>query len=168
MVKIACDQYVEFNKTHISDTISEYLDNVKAKRFCSKLDLAGELMSDRFTQQLKAFIKIVSGIEDSVGESVWNTKFYQSYICFAVRNASHTQLLHPFFAKMYDHYNKTTGTQKANMNAYFLYLDKNQLLVKFVRVEVDIEEEECGAFYNFTKPSMFRLTNLTRLMSSLK
>ena len=165
MVKTACDQYVEFNKTHISDTISEYLDNVKTKRFGSKLDLAGELMSDRFTLQLETFMNIVSGIEDSVSKSVLNTKLYQFSQCFAVWNVSHTQLLHSFFAKMFDHYNKTTGTQKANMNEYFLYLDKNELLVKFVRDEVDIEE--CEAIYNFTKPPMFRLTNLTRLMKDL-
>ena len=163
-VATAVDQYIEFNKTH-KHKISEYLDNVKTKRFGSTLDLAGELMSDRFLLQLENFINIVSGIEDIVNNSVWNTKLYQTFKCVAVRDASHIELLHSFFAQMYDHYNKTTGTEKANMNEYFMYLDKNQLLVKFVRDEVD--SEECYVLYYVRKPTGFRFTNLTRLIKDL-
>ena len=166
MSDIAFDQNAEFNKTHLSDKMSEYLANVKTKRLCSKLDLAGELMSDRFTLLLESFINIVSRIEYSVSKAVSNINLYEIWKCVAVWEVAFTRLLPSFLDKMYDHYNKTTGTQKADMNEYyFLYLDKTPLLVKFVRDEIG--PEECRGLENFRKISTFRFTNLTRLIKDL-
>ena len=164
LINIAFDPYVELTKTHIRDKILEYLDKVKNKRFGSKLDLAGELMSDRFTLLLETFINIVSRIEDGVSKTVSIINVSQYVTCRLALKTSVVGLLPSFLAKMYDHYNKTTGTQKANMNKYFLYLDKTALLVKMVR-DQKIVKGECYELLNFKNQPTF--TKLTRMIKHI-
>ena len=152
MFNIAFDQYAEFKNTHIGNKISEYLADVKTKRLGSKLDLAGELMSDRFTLLVETFINIVSEIEESVSKLASIMELFQYYKSLVIWNVSRTRLFSSFVAKLYDHYNKTTATQKANMNEYFRYIDKTPLSLKY---------------RHFSHSPTFRLTHLTRLIKDL-
>ena len=160
----AFDHYVEFNKTRVTDTIAEYLDNLKRKRLSSKLDLAGEIMSERFTVPLETFMDIVSGIVDSINKRVTSTNIYHADKCWLIYAASQGSLVYVVLGNMYDHYKKnTTGPAKANMDKDFFYLEKSPILMRLVRRE--LSGFDC---WNFTKYArMFRFQNLTCLIKDL-
>ena len=162
MVNKASDQYVEFNKTHISDKISEYLDNVKTKRFGSKLDLAGELMSDRFTMQLENFINFVSRIEDYVSRLKFDAGYHFMLKCFMISNVSSRRLFRSFVAQLYNYYKNTTGPEKANIYKEYFLQQSDQIMMKLARGEHILE-------ICLTNPDDAELpfSNITRLIKDL-
>ena len=162
MFNKASDQYAKFNKTHISDKISEFLDKVKTKQLGSKLDLAGEFMADRFTLLVESFINIVSGIEDSVRRLATETRFQVYRKCLMLAEASSRWLFRSFVAKMYNHYNKTTGLEKAYMDIDYFYQERGPLITKIVRGEHFYRE--C---YTFIDEADVSFSNLALLMKDL-
>ena len=164
-VNTAFDHYAEFNKTHITSTIAAYLDNVKSKRLGSKLDLAGELTSNRLTLLLERFIDTISGIEDSVSKTANNINVYLYLKCVFVSDALVNSLLRSFIDKMYDHYNKTTEPEKALLDKDFFYQESNPIMMKLLRGENAYGE--CLTFYNYDTPPKFPFPNLTRLIKAL-
>ena len=163
--RTAFKRYTEFSRTRVTDTIAEYLDNLQAKRLGSKLDLAGEIMSDRFTVPLETFMNTVSGIVDSVSKMVSSTTVNQQDKCLLIVDASRRTLVRSFIVKMYDHYKNTTGPAKANMDKDFFYLEKIPKLMKLVRGE--LSSLDCWYFMKDDKPRMFLFQNFTRLLKHL-
>ena len=161
----AFDHYVEFKKTRVTDTIAEYLDNLKTKRLCSKLDLAGEIMSDRFTVPLETFMNIVSGIVDSLSKRVSITNIEHSDKCWIIWSTSYEQLMYSFLHKLYDHYKDTTGPEKANMYKDLYYLNKSSIITKIIRGE--FYWTQCLSHTKDSELQMFRFPNLTRLIKDL-
>ena len=165
VVRTAKKRYEEFTKTRLTDTIAEYLDNLQAKRLGSKLDLAGEIMSDRFTVPLETYMNAVSGIVDSVSQMVSSTTANHLDKCWVISYASRRTLLRLFIVKMYDHYKNTTGPAKANMDKDFFYLENRTILMKLVRGE--FSWIDCLYFPKYFTPRMIRFQMLTRLVNDL-
>ena len=165
VVRTAEKRYREFTKTRVTDTIAEYLDNLKAKRLGSKLDLAGEIMSDRFTVPLETFMNTLSGIVYSLSKMVSSTNANHKDKCYVIIDASRCTLVRLFIVKMYDHYKNTTGPAKANMDKDFFYLENSTILMMLVRGE--LSWIDCWYFPKYVTPRMTRIQILTRLIKDL-
>ena len=153
--------YNELKKTHITDTIEEYLGKMKHMKFVSKLDLAGEFTSSRVTQLVEHFTNTVSRIAYHAVDMSRDVENYYMLQCFLMNVIAKKPLQQLFFAKMYGHYHQANGSEKANMDSYFFYDWKNALLTKLVRGEFSYNE--CKKFV----PKRSRFPNLIRLLKAL-
>ena len=153
--------YNELRKTHITDTITEYLDKMTTKTVVSKLDFAGEFTSSRVTQLVENFTNTVSLIAYHAVDTSRDVVNFYTLKCVIMNMSAMNPLQQLFFAKMYDHYHQTNGSERANMDKYFFYGWKNALLTKLVRGDISVIE--C---YKFV-PERSRFPNLLRLVKAL-
>ena len=155
----AFKNYMEINETHITDTIAVYLDKLKANRLVSKLDVAGELTTDRITQLLDNFIHIVSKIQNRIHDINNVCLRYIISTCNVVEFISNSTLLRSFVAKMGAHYNSSSAPEKAHMDRHFIYRGMNSTLAEL--------GNECMIYWDsqvqFSKSSY--ITNLMKELS---
>ena len=128
---------IALNSTGTVGAVDAYLYNLKNEGNASRIHIADVLTSDRITQLVGHFKDLVS----KMGETF--TKYMIEYAhiiqmgCLCQVDAAAEPLLRVFYAKLYDHYKITTGSEKYAMSKYFKFKDNNSTYAKLVRGEIN-------------------------------
>ena len=123
----------DYNRSHVTYKISEYLYNLKNERKVSKLSLAASFTSAKIT-------KLVDKYQDSVKRSYTNVRklitivdTWGRYMCIFYNYACLDSLLVPWYTKQYDQYNRASDDKKAAMENYFMRNINSAIYRRIVR-----------------------------------
>ena len=158
---------IEFNSTGTVGAIEAYLHNLKNEGNASRIFLADVLTSDRITQ-------LVGDVKDlglRTKEIIFKYMIDYTHIvqlnCLCAVDAAAEPLLRVFYAKLYDHYKITTGSEKDAMREYFMIKDDTSAYAKLVRGEINGTDCVDNPYDPPHSEYSISLRNLTKFKNSL-
>ena len=117
---IAGRNWRRFDRTHATDTIRSYLENLKNKTHVSKLSLAAVFTSDKLLKLVDEYQESVKRSQDNVRQLIPITDDISFGFCFVYRLQFRYSLLDHWLIKQNDHYNRSSDYEKAAMKRYFM------------------------------------------------
>ena len=160
---------IELNSTGTVGAIDAYLHNLKNEGNASRIYLADVLTSDRITQLVGGVKDLTSKISETFTKFIIEFNHIIQMGCLCHVDAAAEPLLRVFYAKLYDHYKITTGSEKDAMSKYFMIMDDNSTYDKLVRGEIN--RNDCIDVHSKVRLSHFdfdiSLRNLTTFKNRL-
>ena len=128
---------IEFNSTGTVGAIEAYLHNLKNEGNGSRIHLADVLTLDRITQLVGDFKDLMLKTKEIVFKYMIDYTYIVqlNYLCAV--DAAAEPLLRVFYAKLYDHYKITTGSEKDAMREHFTIKDDTSAYAKLVHGETN-------------------------------
>ena len=133
----AISYLIEFNSTGTVGAIEAYLHNLKNEGNASRIFLADVLTSDRITQLVGDVKDLTLRTKEIVFKYMIDYTYIVQLNCLCAVDAAAEPLLRVFYAKLYDHYTRTTGSEKDAMRKYFMIKDDTSAYAKLVRGEIN-------------------------------
>ena len=111
--------WLHYDRTHATDTISSYLENLKNERNVSKLSFAAVFTSDKIMKLVDEYQESVTSSQDNIRQLISLMDDMADGLCRAYRLYTFT-LLSQWLTKQNDHYNRSSDYEKAAMERYFM------------------------------------------------
>ena len=109
--------------TNVTGAVADYLLNLVGERPVSKINIANFITSNRIRQMLEEYqvmeMKFVE-TKDILDKQV---KQFDIWRCQFIAEAKSEPLLMALYTSVYNHFNVTTGSERAAMRKYFKFLD---------------------------------------------
>ena len=151
----------KFTLIHSALLVEKYLYNLNAHTKISKLNHAVKLTSEKLVKSFESYVNLFSRCRD-IFVKIWDNVIYVYYLnCQCSVKSVDTPFLLAFLVKLYDHYENTTGPERASMDRYFLHEThiSSSLLEKLASGKIN--SEECKVDYTRIFPSFVDLYNVS-------
>ena len=117
----------------ITEKIVLYINKLTKEKSASKLSFARMLTASRTVDLFEHYsTDVIPTSQALIRKASFNSEELRCMFCEMFFNAKQDPLLKAFFSKLYDHYNKTTPSDRITMSDYFK-LERSRLDMKLVR-----------------------------------
>ena len=166
-------QWRNYSRSHVTDTIVAYLYNLKNETPVSKLSLAVVFTSDRTMKQLDKFQDSVKSLQEHFNKIDANRNDARYMQCQLYVFVLSKNLLTAWFAKQYSHYTRSSVYDKAAMQSYFMPDINSSIYIGMLRNDEDIYwkcfsevKKAMKSPYNFEFVSLRQITAFQNKLKS--
>ena len=165
-IKNMKENWLQYDRTHATDTIRAYLVNLKNERNVSKLSLA-VFTSDKILKLVHKYEDSVTRSQDNIRKVIAVMHKMTRGVCLPYRQSNPVTLLGQWITKQNDLYNRISDYEKAAMERYFMPTINSSLYRRMLR---DDTSQYWNCYYGFREviPSYYFRTLLPRQLTTFK
>ena len=156
--------WLHYDRTYATDTISSYLENLKIERNVSKLSFAAVFTSDKIMKLVDEYQESVTSSQDNIRQLISLMDDMADGLCRAYRLYTFT-LLSQWLTKQNDHYNRSSDYEKAAMERYFMPTINSSIYRRMLRRDRSLRWDCYDTFKESVPSDNFTTLSLQKVIA---